>query len=79
MAKGKRVSNKSGGDPGRRARKTGLRAYQNVARRLAFEGKRMAPIEIPFGMGKGAPVIKKPPVIRRAISRVKGLFSRGNR
>ena len=62
MAKGKRVSNRPGGDPGSRSNKTGDRHYQNVLRSRALAAPGPVTISVPRGMGKTGPArIPGPP------------------
>lgn len=53
MAKGKRVSNKSGGDPGKRSGRGKDRAWANIQRRKALAAP--SPVLVPAGAGKAIP------------------------
>jgi hypothetical protein len=77
MAKGKRVSNKPGGKPGRRSTKGRQRFLENRRRKRAIAASNSAPVVPETVRGRGPAHIKKPPVISRAISHVKRFFRRG--
>ena len=78
MAKGKRVSNKSGGDPGKRSSKTRERPYyQNVARRkirAAQDRALFAPNPKTIGPSGIPTTVRKPSRFARAISTFKRFF-----
>ena len=80
MVKGKRVSNKSGGDPGIRSTKTGLRHIQNVGRRHDAAAWERAKLVTVARTGRGPAHITKPPgVMSRLKNQVTRLFRRGIR
>ena len=77
MAKGKRVSNKPGGSPGRRATNGRQRHLANVRKRKVIAAQNRAPVVPNVVHGRGPATIKKPPIMSRAISHVKRMFRRG--
>lgn len=79
MAKGKRVSNKPGREPGKRARKTGQRHYQNVARRRIHASQERTALLTPRGQGKAGTTRKPPGTLRRLANRVTRFFRKGVR
>jgi len=75
MAKGKRVSNKPGGSPGKRSSKTRDRHYQNVARRRALATGPATTVQVPRAMGKTGPArIPGPSFLGRLVAPVKRFF-----
>ncbi len=78
MAKGKRVSNKPGGDPGKRSSKTGERHYANVVSRRDSAARARAELARPYDVRKTGrtriPSPSRSSILGRLVAPIKRFF-----